>query len=250
MTEAKTGRFPIRYPLYAGEIREREVHGTKTSVEPMGVVERLVDTSTQALLDAKMFVVLHMPDQEIKYHEYDLLGEVADPIRLYRAVQILDAIDTISNPWATLADSYDATYVPLRDTDLRKRMEDSLGRARFRRILRMNPPNLLPQMGYIRGSGVQMDTRTLEREIKRGRIKPTPWYDEVIEEAKHQREGKKSLADECCLCVYGVVRPGKEQIYYMGRLPADKTTQPQTIETGLDYEGKPYEELSQNSAMH
>lgn len=209
----------------------------------MGVVERLVDTSTQALLDAKMFVVLHMPDQEIKYHKYDLLGEVADPIRLYRAVQILDAIDTISNPWAALVDSYDATYVPLRDSDLRKQMEDSLGRARFRKILHMNPLNLLPHMGYIRGQGVQMDTRTLEREIKRGRIESTPWYDEVIEEAKRQREGNKSLTEECCLHVCGILRPRREELYYLGRLPADETThKPQTIETGLDYEGKPYEE--------
>ena len=215
---AERGNFvPIKFPLYIVEAGEREVDGNLTMVQPFVELWRVFDISTQKFfhpeskfckaVGKQIHLGLRIQDQE------DIIAgsgaNYPDPVRLYRALQILNRIDrfplsqddhiTLTNRlYLDAGEAYSATGYssPLRHHRyLRNRFKSFIGEGPLQEAIHMNPPNLLAVVENLYRQKVTINGETLEREIRRERIETNPLYEEVISKTRLRKKRDRKSAE-------------------------------------------------------
>lgn len=172
---------------------------------------RLGDSTVQArsFVDIRMY---YFPDGEIVYDpfahwglkdadtEEDIRGYTdasidVDPIEIFRIAKILEALPQLStNPKQYIDDSCSAATAasrvyhswdfeePRRQEMLnrRRRIASIIGRDKWREIIQMMPPQLEEMMQTMRDREIGVMTRTLERELRNGRLNRSEFYLDMI----------------------------------------------------------------------
>lgn len=187
----------IKFPLYLGETKERRIKGTTTAVESFVELWQAFDISQQQLLARpQVHLGLRVPAFQEHYIGGGGNANVPDPIRLYRALQLLNRFEDIPNPYEELGDTYEAAgpvwplefYRPVRN-----RVSGIVGKEEFDAAVQMTPPNLQQVVENLRRHHMPIFHRTLQREIRRGRIEPTPLYERVIQQGERRDKREERL---------------------------------------------------------
>lgn len=204
---------PIKFPLFLGEAREREVNGKLAMVQPFVELRRIFDIQNQAYAFPKskfskqVYLGLKLDGAK------DIFGagdpNEPDPIRLYRALQILNRLDTfpitrdqntplVANLYRDIRDTYGAAgrNFPLsHHRYVRDRIRAVMGEESFQKVLQMIPLNLMEVTENLHKLKVKINGETLKREINRERIETNPLYEEVITETRKRRERERKSTE-------------------------------------------------------
>ena len=188
----------IKFPLYLGEKREREVRGEMTLTEPFVEMWKYFRVSTQQMLKVRprVYLGLRMADQS----EYVAVTPLAspDPIRLYRALKILDRFSVIHDPTNQATEAFEGAgfnYPLNRHHGIQSKFRNLMGNEGYSEILQAIPPNLQHVVENLRKNRVSLDGSTLQREVTRGRIETNPLYERVIQQTKKQRSKNRFIRE-------------------------------------------------------
>lgn len=189
----------LKFPIYFGVKKEREVNGQSTEVEPFVEQWRVFDVSTQTFLLPKnpfskqVHLGLRIEGQS------EIRGGASstepDPIRIYRALQILNRFDKFNpEPHFDLVVAYEAAghnYPLSHHHFVRDKISGIIGEESLHEILQMIPTNLMAVIENLHKQRVIINGETLGRDIRRGLIESNLLYQRVISETGKRRKNAK-----------------------------------------------------------
>ncbi len=180
----------IKFPLYLVEKGQRDFKGGAAMVEPFAELHKYFKVSSQTFIPrTKPQVYLGLRVNKEGQDQIEIITTENDPIRLYRALNIVTLFDRFDDPHQDLRDADAAAgfNIPLRFHHyVRNRVKGIIGNGAFEEVLQAVPPNLQQVIENLRRNRVQIEGRTLQREIRKGQIESNPLYERVIQEAKQR----------------------------------------------------------------
>lgn len=183
----------IKFPLFTGEKRPRDYKGILVMTEPFVESWYPFNILTQQLItiSPQVHLGLRIPSIDGDYIGGGGDANAPDPIRLYRALKILERINLINNPYDAIDLAYSATgpTLPLSHYRMvRALVRGLIGEDTFKQILQMVPPNLMNVVENLGKHRLDIDCWTLQREIRGRAVELTPVYKSLINRYERRRE--------------------------------------------------------------
>jgi len=144
-----------------------------------------------------IYLGLRIPGEEDRIHCG--ANSTPDPIRLFRALQIISRFERFSltkgaQPHSDLHDTYDAAghSFPLqRHHYVRDKISSIIGEQSLEEVLQMVPANLVAVINNLHKQKIKINGETLAREVRRGTVEMNPLYENVLRNTR-----KRAIQDK------------------------------------------------------